>query len=350
MKFLSIAPYRFHDSVLSSRFFLNLGHIRLLHLESCDFSNVPSDAFKSMINLEALKVTCPQKFSHIELKDLFKLKWLRFILDAEEIPNFYQANSDLKVLEIYLEESSLPNSSLSLNNVHHMFNFRQLLDFSFIDCNNYLDFNADWLLGKNLKQFKPEFDEIINTCHASSLRYLRMENVKSIKGSFSSFVNLRLLDLRLNSSIELQPGMFNGLVYLKDLDLDRTRVICSMLPSDLFNGLVNLKRLNMGKCKLKTLPDGLFSTLARLQVLKLHNFDSLELTANTFKGLDNLRELCLISDFWPIDCVRNWNDQDVFIHFKKLEKFFLKSISIDSKEQLIAKYPKFKTLLQKRHH
>lgn len=293
LEFLFIERNSPYINLLSSHFFINLGHIRLLKLDSCDFSNVPSDAFKSMQNLEALNVMYPHNFSHIEIKDLFKLKWLRLHLDINETIRFYQANPNLKVLDFR-------NAS---KNLHQMFNFRKLEAFTV--CNRYdkrIDFDLDWLLGKHLDHFRPEINDFIDaiiTSQTSSLRYLYLENFKSINGSFSSFFNLRTLKLSYISPSEFQSNMFKELVNLTSLDLSHNDFKYRMLiPTCFFNGLDNLKQLVMSECNLTRLPDGLFAPLSRLQLLNLSHNNLLEIDMNTFRGLEYLRELLLGNPFF----------------------------------------------------
>lgn len=191
-----------------------------------------------MQNLEALNVICPQKMSHIEIKNLLKLKWLRFQFENEKIPQFHQANPNLKVLELHQLKS--------LKIYHQIFNFRKLEAFSFTCYQNYIplekqDFDLDWLSGKNLDDFKPKIEDLTSDSASASqpscLRYLNLKQIKSLKGSFSSLVNLLSISLNYISSIKFQPDMFNGLASLKFLHISNST--CSMLSPDLFNGLVN---------------------------------------------------------------------------------------------------------------
>ena len=103
LEFLKINVGKHSPKVLlSEHFFTNLRFITALQISDGDFSKVPNDVFNGLENLEALRVRKPINFSHIELKGLSKLKWLRFEFDKDEIPIFDQVNPDLQVLELYL--------------------------------------------------------------------------------------------------------------------------------------------------------------------------------------------------------------------------------------------------------
>ena len=168
--------------------------------------------------------------------------------------------------------------------------------------------------------------------------------IKSLKGSWSNFLNLRTLDLSVNSNIEFQPGMFNGLVNLKWLNISSTNIKEEMLSNDFFNGLANLERLDMYNCKLTRLPDDLFSPLIRLQTLDIgFNLNITEINTNTFKSLKNLKELKLDNyEFLSID---------LFIYFKNLESLTLNiyrntCFSNHLENQLKEKYPNLKIINQ----
>lgn len=103
-----------------------------------------------------------------------------------------------------------------------------------------------------------------------------------------------------------------------------------MLPIGFFNGLGNQEHLTIAACWFKTLPDGLFLPLARLQLLNLYKNDELVLNANTFSGLGNLRWL-------KLDNCDNLSI-DVFIHFPNFQELFTNNISENLTKQLKAKF------------
>lgn len=323
---------------LSRHFFANLQFIRSLLIEDACFSKVPNDAFKNMKNLEILGIKNVNSFSHIELKDLFKLKWLRLEINSEEIPLFDHVNPELQVLEFYLRSDlrfnnfeSKSNSSSKSFRLNQVFKFHKLKAFLFSGGNN-VDFDLDFMHYENVrntKRFKHENDES-NTVNSSSLIYLRLAEIKSLKGSWSSFLNLRTLDLSNNYRVQFQTGMFDGLVNLKSLDISNS---CVKLSSDLFNGIINLERLSMRRCNLSRLPDGLFSPLACLKLLDLLSNNIIGLNENTFKGLESLEELRL--DYFSSS---ESLSIDVFTNFGDFKKLILNPISKDLTEQLNAKF------------
>lgn len=263
-----------------------------------------------MTNLEALYIVYPISFTHIELKGLVKLRWLGLDIVENEIPQFDQVNPDLQVLYLRFECTHIGKEFKS--KFSRMFlNFRKLQSFSFMG-NHTFDFDLDWLHGTHLENSKQ--DDLSHT--SSSLRYLRLCKLESIKGSCLRFSNLRTLKLSEIINFEFQPGMFNGLVNLKLIKIFKVNIKDKMLPAGTFNGLVNLERLTIRKCNLETLSDGCFSPLVRLQLLDLLYNSIVEQNAKTFIGLESLKELRL--DY----CLYFSLEQ-----FKSLEEFFLRSLT-----------------------
>lgn len=298
---------------LSKNFFKNLHYIRSLQLAGCDFTNVSNDAFQSMGNLEVLEIKNAKNMSHIEFKGLKKLKWLRFELIEYYIPLFDQVNPGLQVLELDLRF----RHDLILK-LFENFNFRYLKAFIFYKC---YDFDLNWLICNSAKSDR------------SSLRYLCLGNLKSLKGSWTSFENLRTLDLSETWSFDFQIGMFNGLANLNTLDISRNKSIGEQLAPGLFNELVSLEQLYISSCSIKTLPDNLFSTLTRLKVLDLSDNSIAGVNAKTFEGIENLNELRFYQ--YRHDC----DNLSVFIYFKKLQKVILNPSSTVLAEQIRVKFP-----------
>lgn len=275
LEFLKIEnSNRLGKIMLSENFFTNFQFIRWLQFEKCNFSNIPNDALKNMINLEVLEIEHAENVSHIVFAYLFKFGKLKaFTFSSTKISKF--------------------------------------------DC--------EWLQNERSS--------------VRSLRYLRFENLESLKGQWSKFENLLTLDLSYNTSIKIQQSMFNG--------------------------LASLKSLNMSNCEIKRLPNGLFSPLVNLRELNLlYNFIE-EINENTFNGLENLRELDLyryhascseliaVNEYTynEVEMCRKrnlpaYNKADyqylsirVFSSFKNLEKLTLNHVSNKLKKQLKVKFP-----------
>lgn len=333
LEILKISSYDAENVSFSEIFFTNLQFIRLLRLKFSNFSNVPNDAFNSLKNLEVLEIGYPKNFSHIELKDLFKLKWLRLDLNESEIPIFDKINPDLQVFDFCLRNNEPKLEAKS--KIFQIFNFRKLKAFSFFIYYKIFNFDLDWLRGKNSSEhFEQEFNDGLTT---SSLRYLYLNGLESLEGRLSSFENLQTLKLHLDSEFKFQPGMLNGLANLKSLDISQSSLNYEILASGLFNGLVNLERLNMFHCGLKRLPAGLFSPLVRLQVLDLKCNKSLIIRDKTLKALKNLKVL-------KID-ITEYVSLRVLYSLKSLEQLILNYVS----EKLIEKIKKIFPNIEIRH-
>lgn len=257
---------------LSKTFFTHFESIRMLQLYSFDFTYVASDAFDKMKNLQALGIIDSTNMSHIEFNGLPRLKWLELELIHDTSPFFSQINPDLEVFICYLR--SLTLKSEEKTKLFEIFNSCKLMAFLFWGCRKF-DFDFELLYGKNIEHIG-----------SSSLRYLRLSHLKSLKGSLSGLVNLQLLNLHDIEFIEFQPGMFNELVKLRTLNMSNNPTLGQMLSPGLFNGLVRLQRLEMVNCSLKRLPNGLFSPLKRLKKLDLQYNKELETDEDTFKDLN----------------------------------------------------------------
>lgn len=268
--------------------------------------NLPKGVFNSMTNLEALSID--HHNDHLsfefELKDLVKLKWLRLVqLDHDHLPIFEYALPNLEVLEISLDG----RKNISIKDVSRIFqnfnsNLPKLKAFSF-SCFNFsgqvsvsVDFDLKWL--ENLKQ---EIGQSTSQ-QTSSLRYMHLDNLLSIKGSFSSFVNLRTLglidDVPPKYPFSFQSKMFNRLENLRSLDLSFQHIREGV--TDLFDGLVHLEKLNMNGCQMETLPDGFFSSLTSLKVLNL-DCVRMPFCSGMFNRLVNLKSLNMSSNSFEIN-------------------------------------------------
>lgn len=227
------------EVLLSKNLFKNLQFIRLLELEECNFSNLASDAFNSMVNLEAFGVEDAIRMSHIELKGLTKLKWLKLGSGNDEnLPLFDQVNVDLEVLEINLVFRLNPKSKIFQN-----FNFPRLKAFFFKVGQETLEFDLSWI-------HAPQKLKNSNDITTSSLRYLSLNGIKSLEGSFLGFSNLKTLEFS-KTCFKFQPNIFNGLFNLKSLNISYNSIKHKCLPTGVFNGLVSLERLVMKRCNIR---------------------------------------------------------------------------------------------------
>ncbi|XP_063290904.1 reticulon-4 receptor-like 2 [Pelobates fuscus] len=114
-------------------------------------------------------------------------------------------------------------------------------------------------------------------------------------GAFQGLEYLKELDLGNNPTLPpLQPDTFSGLSSLQSLHLYRCHI--HRLPADLFRGLHSLRYLYLQHNYLTGLPDGLFRDLSNLTQLFLHGNLLQSLPAGSFFGLSSLDRLLLHSN------------------------------------------------------
>ncbi len=116
----------------------------------------------------------------------------------------------------------------------------------------------------------------------------------NIKGLFSGFTNLQVLDLARSNLIML-PDLFHngwGIATLKDMRLSDNQL--KHLDSAIFLELDNLEMLDLSYNVIETLPANVFEHLISLDVLRLNSNTNLqEIDPDAFIGLRNLRVLDL---------------------------------------------------------
>lgn len=237
---------------LCKSFFANLSFLRRLVLKFCDFSNITGDEFtKCLNNLQLLDISHPKNCSHIHLTHLSSLKWLRLKVYDKDLPSFQHANSDLEVFK-FTQFNRRTSSSKEL--IQTMC-FPRLKAFSFK--NNLDEFDLEWI------------------SEHYEMNSLRLSEVKSLKGSFSNFSNLRSLELNDIVNFGIHPGVFQGLKNLKSLIISHNRYINSKLSDK------------------KQLKNGVFDGLDQLEKLKLHNNRIHTIEKDVFRNLSNLVSLDL---------------------------------------------------------
>ena len=90
---------------------------------------------------------------------------------------------------------------------------------------------------------------------------------------------------------EIPPGAFLGLSSLELLVLSNNRQM--QLRANMFAGLHNLRYLSMSSSRLEAIPPGVFSELSSLRHLVLHNNILSELSADDFADIPHLERLIL---------------------------------------------------------
>ena len=109
---------------------------------------------------------------------------------------------------------------------------------------------------------------------------------------FTTFKNLKVLNLFYNNISIVEPGTFNGLDSLEILDLGLNYI--TTLDPGVFQGLGSLTELQIGGNIITVLQTGVFIGLTSLEVLSL-DFNPVEMfQTKAFQGLQSLSILSLI--------------------------------------------------------
>lgn len=286
-----------------------LSHLERLMLGRCDFANVSSDAFKSLVNLKFLELDEPHNCSHIDLNVLSKLKWLLFVdaYLAHQIPK--TAHPKLEILEYHHDDSEHdhhallePESGFKPVETIRDFQFASLkvlrLKFKF----NMDRFELDWI-----------------SSLAGSLRYLSIESCRFRCFSLGNHTFDQLDSLRLDSnSLEEFEGTLDKLAHLKSLRISQNEL---KFRNDMFQGLENLKELSVTENGHRTFNNAKnhLNKIENCHVLRgLVNLETLDLSCNNltyiepelFAHLPNLDTLNLSSN--------KLNSSMVFAHLPRL--------------------------------
>lgn len=98
---------------------------------------------------------------------------------------------------------------------------------------------------------------------------------------FSGFINALSLHLGCNAIVDIEPGAFNGLSFLKQLHINSNSL--EMLKEDTFHGLENLEFLQADNNFITVIESSAFSKLNRLKVLILNDNAIEFLPPNVFR-------------------------------------------------------------------
>jgi Leucine-rich repeat (LRR) protein len=125
---------------------------------------------------------------------------------------------------------------------------------------------------------------------------LNIEPYDQIPNKLAQFEYGKLIKLNLSrcNISELPPGIFDNLVYLRELDLSYNFI--NYLPSGLFDYLKQLRILYLNHNKLDLLPKRLFDNLLDLQELTLHNNKLKSILDDAFSSLTELKALNLTNN------------------------------------------------------
>lgn len=155
----------------------------------------------------------------------------------------------------------------------------------------------------------------------SHLEITRSDTARLRRGAFGSLYVLRVLSLRGNRLQFLEPGCFEGLQRLLQLDLSLNSL--QLLEEAAFGGLRSLDLLDLSDNRLETLHPQAFAGLARLQHLQLNRNALLRLQQRLFLPLQRLRVL-----FLEHNGLQHIH-QEAFMGLAQLQHLYLNNNSIE---------------------
>nr|BAJ14925.1 variable lymphocyte receptor B [Lethenteron camtschaticum] len=117
------------------------------------------------------------------------------------------------------------------------------------------------------------------------------------------------LGLSSNQITKLEPGVFDRLAQLTQLDLSHNQF--TALPARVFDRLVNLQKLSLSVNQLQALPTGVFNKLTQLTHLSLHTNQLKSIPRGAFDNLKSLTHIWLFNNPWDCECsdilyLKNW--------------------------------------------
>lgn len=164
------------------------------------------------------------------------------------------------------------------------------------------------------------------------------------KGAFSKIgQRLKVLQLRNNILLKIEPMIFEDITRLEELDLGGNKI--AEIKTGQLDNLKNLEVLILNDNQLSRIEDGAFQSLVNLKTLNLASNKLTNITKDTFRGLNNLESLSLQGnqianvDWTAFAHMKNLKSLDIgnnkITHvelrgLESLEKLFINNNSIDS--------------------
>ncbi len=170
------------------------------------------------------------------------------------------------------------------------------------------DFNEEFV-------FDSEFLAGLENITALDLSSNDLKSMRMAKSFQSLLPNLEMLDLGWNSYESIEPGAFDGLSKLVELDLRHCRL--KTLEKGCFKSLANLKTLNLLSNTISEIQQGAFNGLSNITCLDLVGNELDIISPGVFHGLDNLEilDICSSAELYEIKpgtfiCLKNlqWLD------------------------------------------
>ena len=290
-----------HIKVVQNFMFLNNRSLVRLNLIDNKISVIRDNTFSELPNLRYLSVMVYKKFELNSIRYLNNLT--TFELTYKGRQNFDLGPNFVSVFDNkpYLRELILILQKFNIAQKRYFSSFKNLTYFH-IECLEPDSFvvNID---------FATEFRDFA-TLETLSLKRLNYFTVsKSITGAEFMMVQLKYLDLTGIKNTLIDGHIFQAFVLLEYLNISFSEVSIisnsafsklanltifiaensklTTITQDLFTNNPKLKILNFAHCSIETIDDFSFSNLARLEILDLRNNYLLELSANTFFGLNS---------------------------------------------------------------
>lgn len=196
LKFLSLSSVTLFKSS-----FVNLTHLRKLHLIDCDFKKVTSDTFRDLKSLVVFTNEHGKNCQHLSYASLSQLKWLIVSCSKLEASSL---NQELAVLELFRIETEEVITRI----VGELERPSKLRALNIIDFDFGRTFNAESL-----------------SSLSASLEFLKIQEcqLQTINWN-SAFPKLRSIDFATNNVSFIEANFFKGLDKLETINLFDNRI------------------------------------------------------------------------------------------------------------------------------
>lgn len=324
LKILSLSHFQIEVDSLK-----DLSQLSKLKFDSCLLDLSVLSSFPELEELE-IKSTKMRNFNLDTSLYLNRLKSFTisatFELDSDSLIQFIRSLFDrlvmLRLKTPYLNDSILESLFKNVTN-------------SSIEC---IHINSDKFLSP-ITSFLPNvgFDNLkeflVYSYYSNVSLYMNLfsnlpPNLERLNLSYSSFNNfekipklnnLKFLNLRGNSSKEINYQAFKHLNKLEDLNLSRIKISSSNLTlyPNSFYGLENLLKLNLSENDLRSIDPSIFTRLPKLEDLNL-SMNQIELASRQFASLTHLKKLNLSSNQ-----LKTIDREEVFANLVNLRELIL---------------------------
>lgn len=275
--------------------FLNLTKLRRLTLTGFFKSQLDPNILANLVSLEILTINYSKNLVELSSSGLESLKWLQLRNNQVEhfnSPLFQHLNESLLILD-------LSSNSINDTGMRHLKLVKTpKLRILNLDSNRLESFVSDWF--SELTSLKKlilssnsiaQLDLTNGLCNLDILD-LKKNKIETLPASFASLKSLKSLDLSSNQISSIGDNSFNGLINLETLYLNMLRTFNKLENANSFVGLSNLTKLELQHNNLLFIEPGVFNALPNLLELNLCG-NSLELDERTFSALKNLKSLNL---------------------------------------------------------